>query len=90
MFGEQEWMYEKLRKMNDLVKTLDSTRISACANLFCVKNSSPLNQITEAVGYNIYFGWYYGDMKDNKDFVDQFHKDNPHLALGITEYGVDW
>lgn len=89
MFGEQEWMYEKLRKMNDLVKTLDSTRISACANLFCVKNSSPLNQITEAVGYNIYFGWYYGDMKDNKDFVDQFHKDNPHLALGITEYGVD-
>lgn len=89
MFGEQEWMYEKLKNMNDLVKTLDSTRISACANLFCVKNSSPLNQITEAVGYNIYFGWYYGDMNDSKDFVDQFHKDNPHLALGITEYGVD-
>lgn len=89
MFSEQEWMYEKLRNMNDLVKTLDSTRISACANLFCVKNESPLNQITEAVGYNIYFGWYYGDMKDSEDFVDQFHKDNPHLALGITEYGAD-
>lgn len=89
MFGEQEWMYEKLGKMNDLVKTLDPTRISACANLFCVKNSSPLNRITEAIGYNIYFGWYYGEMKDNEDFVDQFHKDNPQLALGITEYGVD-
>lgn len=89
MFGEHEWMYEKLEKMNELVKKLDPARISACANLFCVENSSPLNRITAAVGYNIYFGWYYGEMKDNREFVDQFHRDNPDLALGITEYGVD-
>ena len=89
MFGEDEMMYRRLERMNALVKTLDSTRICAGANLFCVKNGSRLNRVTEAVGYNIYFGWYYGEMKDSEDFVEQFHKDNPDVPLGITEYGAD-
>ena len=68
---------------------MDPSRISSCANLFCVKNDSMLNSFTEAVGYNIYFGWYYGEMKDSETFVEKFHEDNPHIPLGITEYGVD-
>lgn len=48
-----------------------------------------LNKITDSVGYNIYYGWYYGKMSDNKEFLDSFHKDNPSVCLGITEYGVD-
>ena len=62
MFAEDETTYEQVRGLNNLVKELDSTRISASANLFCVKNDSELNFITDAVGYNIYFGWYYGEM----------------------------
>ena len=89
MFGESTAMYEKMQALAELVKELDPTRLSACANLFCVKNESPLNTHTQAVGYNIYFGWYYGNMEDNADFVEQFHRDNPHIPLGITEYGVD-
>lgn len=89
MFAEDEVTYEQVRGLNQVVKNLDTTRISASANLFCVKNDSELNKITDAVGYNIYFGWYYGEMKDNEDFVDKFHKDNPQVPLGITEYGVD-
>jgi len=41
------------------------------------------------VGYNIYFGWYYGQMSDNDDFIEKFHAENPNIPLGITEYGVD-
>ena len=89
MFGESSYAYDKMEELNQLVKDLDATRISACANLNVVKNDSQLNRITDAVGYNIYYGWYYGEMKDNLDFVEEFHKDNPAIPLGITEYGVD-
>lgn len=89
MFGENQGMYERVRRLADLAKQMDPSRICSCANLFCVKNDSMLNKLTEAVGYNIYFGWYYGEMKDSETFVEQFHRDNPHIPLGITEYGVD-
>ncbi len=89
MFAENETTYEQVKGLNSIVKELDQTRISAGANLFCVKNDSELNKITDVIGYNIYFGWYYGEMKDNEGFVDAFHKDNPTIPLGITEYGVD-
>ena len=89
MFGENQGMYERVKRLGDLAKQLDPSRISSCANLFCVKNDSVLNKLTEAVGYNIYFGWYYGEMKDSEAFVEKFHEDNPHIPLGITEYGVD-
>lgn len=89
IFGENEAMYEKMGQLRDLVEELDSTRLSACANLYCVKPESKLNRVTKAVGYNIYFGWYYGDMKDNAKFIEEFHRKNPDVALGITEYGVD-
>lgn len=89
MFGENEQMYQSVRKLEELAKRLDPTRITASANLFCVENKSQLNQITDAVGYNVYFGWYYGEMQDNAEFADSFHRDNPKVPLGITEYGVD-
>ncbi len=89
MFGENETMYERLRALTQIAECLDPTRICASANLFCVKNDSPLNRITRAVGYNIYFGWYYGKMEDSAAFVDQFHQNNPDIPLGITEYGAD-
>ena len=89
MFGENEQMYQSVRKLEELAKRLDPTRITASANLFCVENKSQLNQITDAVGYNVYFGWYYGKMQDNAEFADSFHRDNPKVPLGITEYGVD-
>ena len=41
------------------------------------------------VGYNVYFGWYYDEMEDFEPFLDNFHSDNPNIALGISEYGVD-
>ena len=89
IFGENQAMLEKMGQLRDLVEELDSTRLSACANLYCVKPESKLNRVTKAVGYNIYFGWYYGEMKDNAEFIEEFHRKNPDVALGITEYGVD-
>lgn len=89
IFGESEAMYTRMQELAQLVSQLDGSRLSACANLFCVSNDSKLNTLTQVVGYNIYYGWYYGSMEDNASFVDRFHHENPGIPLGITEYGVD-
>ncbi len=89
MLGESQFSYEKVAELDALVKDLDPTRFSAAANLYSVKNSSRLNFLNDAVGYNVYFGWYYGKMEDYDGFLASFHEDNPSVPLAITEYGVD-
>jgi beta-galactosidase len=89
MMGESLEMYDKVQELNALVKQLDDTRLSTAANLYCVKNNSQLNFITDCIGYNLYYGWYYGEMTDYADFIANFRRDNPGVALGFSEYGVD-
>ena len=55
MRGESLEMYKKVRELNATVKELAPNGLSACANLYIVKNSSELNFITDMVGYNIYY-----------------------------------
>lgn len=89
IFGEEAFMYDNCRFLNQLVHQLDQGRLTTAANLYTVNNSSPLNQITDMIGYNIYFGWYYGVMEEYRSFLDQFHVDCTNVPLGISEYGVD-
>jgi beta-galactosidase len=89
MFKDAPYMHAQCAVLHELCKTLDPGRCSACANLYPLKPKSRLNEITDLVGYNIYFGWYYGQMTDYADYLDRFHKARPMLPLGISEYGVD-
>lgn len=89
MMGEHLAMYRHVRELSELAKTLDPTRLTGAANLYSVPNSSQLNFLTDAVGYNIYFGWYYGELSDYAPFFARFHADDPAVPLGVTEYGVD-
>ena len=89
MFRDAPYMLENCRKLHGLVKALDPGRCSTAANLYPLKASSHLNEITDMVGYNIYFGWYYGDMQDFGPYLDQMHAARPGLPFGISEYGVD-
>ena len=89
MFRDAPFMHENCKQLHALVKALDGTRFSASANLYPLKASSKLNEITDLVGYNVYFGWYYGEMNDFGPYLDRFHLARPKLPLGISEYGVD-
>lgn len=89
MFKDAPFMHENCKQLHALVKALDGTRFSASANLYPLKASSKLNEITDLVGYNVYFGWYYGEMNDFGPYLDRFHLARPKLPLGISEYGVD-
>ncbi|MBR0219302.1 MAG: glycoside hydrolase family 2 protein [Clostridia bacterium] len=89
MFRDAPFMHERCRELNGLAKALDPTRLTACANLYPVPPESKLNGITDIVGYNYYFGWYYGTFADYGKYLDAFHKARPQVPVGITEYGAD-
>ena len=89
MFRDAAFVHENIKELYDLTKALDPDRIVTCANLHPLKAKSQLNHLTDMVGYNIYFGWYYGKMGDYGPYLDGLHRELPQMPLGISEYGVD-
>lgn len=75
--------------LNDLIHKMDKKRASAMANLFLLETDSPLVELPDIRGYNLYYGWYVGEVSDNDAWFDEFHKDHPDIAIGLTEYGAD-
>ncbi len=87
--GVTDDLMENHRILNDLVHTMDPGRYSAMANLFLLETDSPLVTLPDIRGYNLYFGWYVGNMTDNDKWFDDFHREHPDVAIGLTEYGAD-
>lgn len=86
---ENEKIYEMVKELATIARDLDSSRFIAQANIHSVANESPLNDLTDFVGYNLYYGWYYKEMKDLAIRLDEFHKVRPNIPVMVTEYGVD-
>ena len=39
--------------------------------------------------YNLYFGWYLGELEQNDEFFDEYHDKYPDRCIGFSEYGAD-
>lgn len=89
IFGDKPYMAQRVAQLNDLAHKLDPDRLTTVANLNTVAFDSGLNHVSDVVAYNVYFGWYYGRMKDHAAFLDEFHQANPTVPLAISEYGAD-
>ena len=44
--------------------------------------------IADTVGYNRYFGWYYGQFSDFGAMLDEAHTRHPALPIAVSEYGA--
>lgn len=86
---ETEHTHKTIKKLVDLAKKLDPSRYSAQANINGVEDASVINSYTDLVGYNLYYGWYYGALKDLQNRLDAFHTVNPNIPVIVSEYGVD-
>ncbi|MBQ7815819.1 MAG: DUF4982 domain-containing protein, partial [Oscillospiraceae bacterium] len=86
-------MTENHKYLNDLCHSLDKTRLTAIGSIASTPENDPFIRITDAVGYNLYYGWYGGNIEDNGPWLDEFHKLNPDKPIGVSEYGcesLDW
>ena len=77
------------RQLNDLVHSLDKTRLTTIAAVSMCPMDSPYLEIPDVVSYNHYFGWYGGDTSMNGPWFDKFHAMHPNLPVGVSEYGCE-
>ena len=87
--GYSEDLYDAHVYLNDLAHALDPTRPTAVANAFMLPKDSPLLEVPDLIGYNLYFGWYLGNAEQNGEFLDSVHEKHPDRPLALTEYGAD-
>lgn len=64
-----EELLENHRALNDLAHKLDPTRPTTMANVFMLEITSPILEIPDVNSYNLYFGWYLGELDQNDDFL---------------------
>ena len=84
-----EELLENHRALNDLCHKLDSTRPTTMANVFMLEIESPILEIPDVNSYNLYFGWYLGELEQNDEFFDEYHAKYPDRCIGFSEYGAD-
>ena len=82
-------LLENHRILNDLCHEMDSTRPTTMAHVFMLEQESELIPIADIGSYNLYFGWYIGELSQNDSFFDEYHKKFPNRVMGFSEYGAD-
>ena len=87
--GESRGLEKALRELNDLAHSLDPTRPTAMAAVTMCPAASPLNSITDILGYNHYYGWYVGVFTDLDKWLANWRKVAPDKKLCLSEYGAE-
>ncbi len=87
--GSSEDLLENHRILNDLVHSMDKTRLTTIAAVSMCKTDDPYLLIPDVVSYNHYFGWYGGETEMNGPWFDRFHAQHPSLPIGMSEYGCE-
>ena len=87
--GVTEDLIQNHRLLNDLCHRLDSTRPTTMAHVFILDPEDSLVDLPDISSYNLYFGWYVGEAKDNDIWFDEFHMKFPNRIIGLSEYGAD-
>lgn len=87
--GVTESLVENHEKLNALCHRLDAGRLTAMAHVFMLDTEESLVTLADICSYNLYYGWYIGEMEDNDEWFDNFHRKHPDVAIGLSEYGAD-
>jgi beta-galactosidase len=87
--GVTDDLMENHKILNDLAHKMDHTRPTTMAHAFMLEIDEPLVFLPDVMSYNLYYGWYLGNLTDNDVFFDDFHKKYPDKIIGLAEYGAD-
>lgn len=87
--GVGDDLVENHRVLNNLCHRLDKTRPTVMAHAFMLETDNPLMTLPDIRSYNLYFGWYHGDLEMNDEWFNDFHAAHPDTVIGLSEYGAD-
>ena len=86
---QSEAMLKVIRELDLLVRSLDTTRGTYGVMISDTSHTSELNRIPDIIGYNLYQGWYNGNVEDNAWIIDDIRKHEENSPLAVSEYGAD-
>lgn len=75
---------EYIGELNRLAKILDPGRLTTSAS----NQGGEINEVTDVVAWNQYYGWYGGEPSGIGKWADDMHKFYPQKGIGISEYGA--
>lgn len=74
--------------LHNTAKTEDPDRYTVSVNGYGRMNH-PVNLNADIQGMNRYFGWYEGEIKDIRKWIENLEKDYPTQKFILSEYGAD-
>jgi beta-galactosidase len=84
------WTRDMLQQGEDLLRAEDPTRLTAMVGHNAESyNSSGIADIPMIFGWNLYNGWYGGDVEGFGPFLDQTHARFPNRVIWVSEFGAD-
>ena len=84
-----EKVLDNHRFLNELCHRLDPERFTVMASVSSLDQEDEILTIPDVNSYNLYFGWYFGELEQNGKFLDAYHRKYPDRPIGLSEYGAD-
>lgn len=82
---DEENPIDYIRDLNLLAKAEDPSRLTTSASFI---DKSDINEVTDLIAWNKYFGWYEGEPKQLGLWADEMHAQSPNLKIAVSEYGA--
>jgi beta-galactosidase len=82
-------VYENNRVLNRIVHDMDDSRPTVMAHMFMLEPENKLVTLPDLIAYNLYYGWYLGEVSENGVFLDEVHTMYPDKPLALSEFGAD-
>lgn len=90
--GRQETMRRTAalaRRLENVLRDEDPSRLSTMAfHGSDIYHTAGLGEITDVKGWNLYQGWYGGELSGFEEFLDRQHREHPAHRLIVSEYGA--
>ncbi|WP_324670935.1 glycoside hydrolase family 2 TIM barrel-domain containing protein [Hymenobacter sp. GOD-10R] len=79
------------QQLDDITRREDPSRYTMLVNhgAFDLYRDAGLTSIPMIVGWNLYQGWYSGELEGFAQYLDQHHRELSTKPVLITEYGAD-
>ncbi len=87
--GKRNNLEEIVQNLHNLAKELDPYRFTTQAQVAILPSNDPLNDVTDLLASNQYFGWYMGEAEDFIPYLEEYRKNTPNRPIGLSEYGAE-
>lgn len=89
MSHQKENITQNHVKLKQLIRELDPQRPVSVAVIASCDPDHPYLKVPDILSFNLYLGWYSGNVEDSGPWLDAVHRKFPEIPIGLSEYGCE-